>query len=145
MTHILIVGYGNTCRSPIAERLLGSKLPGRIVRSAGLNAVIGARADPSSQMVARAHGLDLRMHASEPVADWMCAHAQLIRVMDRGLACGLERCFAQARNKTFRLGDEGDFDVVDPYCQTGEMFQKAFDQIERGVEHWAPRIRRMRC
>lgn len=142
MKYILIVGYGNICRSPIAERLLANKFPDKTVWSAGLNAVARRRAMPMSQEVARAHGVNLGTHLSEPVTWERCDLAQLILVMDHGLAGDLERQFPPARGKVFRLGEIGAFDVIDPYCQTRAMFQMAFDQIQHGVADWIPSIRR---
>ena len=48
MKTILVLCIGNICRSPMAEALLLRALPGMTVRSAGLDAMIGEPADPTS-------------------------------------------------------------------------------------------------
>ena len=141
MNNILIVGLGNICRSPLAERLLAAELQGKhTIWSAGLDAAIGARADPMAQEVAAVNGLDLLPHVSKQLTAEMCNLAQLILVMDQSIAVNLGRQFPDMQTKVFRLGEIGNFDVVDPYCQKHAMFQRAFEQIQRGVRNWVLRI-----
>ncbi|EFT2876714.1 protein tyrosine phosphatase, partial [Escherichia coli] len=45
---ILIICTGNICRSPIAERILRSKITNRKIDSAGTGALVGFPADHSA-------------------------------------------------------------------------------------------------
>lgn len=58
----LTLCIGNICRNPLAQGLLASQLPFRTVWSAGLGALVGQPADPSSLQVAKVNGLDLGAH-----------------------------------------------------------------------------------
>lgn len=143
MRRILAVCTANICRSPIAEALLARALPGYEVQSAGLEALVGQPADPGSVAVASAAGLDLSPHRARQIATWMCQQNDLILVMEQGHRLALEERFPLARGKVFRLGHYRDFDVVDPYRQPAEVFEAAWAAIARGVDDWAPRIRRL--
>ena len=87
--------------------------------------------------------MDLTGHRARQLAGWMCQQADLILVMDQGHRLALEERFPLARGKVFRSGHYGDFDVADPYRQPLEAFEAARAAIARGVEDWAPRIRRL--
>ncbi|HDZ1742706.1 TPA: protein tyrosine phosphatase, partial [Klebsiella pneumoniae] len=43
---VLVVCTGNICRSPMGERILQSLLPEKIIKSAGVGALVGHPADP---------------------------------------------------------------------------------------------------
>lgn len=143
MRRILAVCTANICRSPIAEALLARALPGCEVQSAGLEALVGLPADPNAVEVAAADGVDLKPHRARQLAAWMCQANDLILVMDQGHRLALEERFPLARGKVFRLGHYGDFDVADPYRKPREAFEAARAAIARGVDDWAPRIRRL--
>jgi protein-tyrosine phosphatase len=54
--------YGNICRSPIGERYLQAVMPGKIINSAGTNALVDHAADASAVRIALEHGLSLEGH-----------------------------------------------------------------------------------
>ena len=143
MQSILTLCIGNICRSPLAEALLARELPAHRIWSAGLAAMVGWPADPSSLQIAQEQGLDLSRHRAQQVSSVMCQQADLILVMEHAHKKQLEQQFPLVRGKVFRLGQFGDFDIADPYRQPREAFDSAWGSIARGVADWAPRIRQL--
>jgi len=143
MNNILTVCVGNICRSPVAEALLRSRLPGRKVWSAGLHAVVGHGAEATARDIAALHGLDLSAHRAQQITGWMCKHADLVLVMEAGHQQELERNYPLARGKIHRLGEfgpKGPFDIADPYQQPRAAFEAAHAAIALGVAEWVRRI-----
>lgn len=143
MQRVLTLCIGNICRSPLAQALLARELPGHTVWSAGLGALVGQPADPLSQAVATAHGLDLSSHRAQQVTGWMCQQAELILVMEQRHKQQLEQQYPLVRGKVFRLGQFGQFDVDDPYRQPRDAFDTAYAAIAQGVADWTPRIQKL--
>lgn len=143
MNNILTVCVGNICRSPVAEAMLKDQLPGSNVWSAGLQAVVGHGAETIACEIASQQGLDLSAHRAQQVASWMCAHADLVLVMEASHQQELEKRYPTARGKIHRLGgfgQQGGFDIADPYRQPRAAFEAAHASIARGVDAWVRRI-----
>lgn len=140
---ILTLCVGNICRSPLAAALLMREFPQLLVRSAGLDALIGEPADPLARAVAAQHGLDLSGHRAQQVDAWLCLQSDLILVMEQSHKDWLEQFNPQLRGKTFRLGELGRFEVADPYRQSIQAFETAYEAIHRGVSDWSHRIRKL--
>lgn len=143
MKHILTLCIGNICRSPLAEALLARELPQHRVWSAGLSALIGQPADPSTLLIAQEHGMDLSQHRAQQATSIMCQQADMILVMEQSHKAMLEQQFPVVRGKVFRLGQFGGFDIADPYRQPREAFDTAYAAIARGLDDWLPRIRQL--
>ena len=143
MQHILTLCVGNICRSPLAQALLARELPQHKVRSAGLSAMVGFPADPEVLQIAKAQGLELQAHRAQQVTSIMCQQADLILVMEQEHKTQLEQLYPQVRGKVFRLGLYGKFDIADPYRQTSEAFETAYQGIAQGIADWLPRIKKL--
>ena len=143
MQHILTLCIGNICRSPLAHALLARELPQHKVRSAGLNAMVGYPADPEAISIAKEHGLDLHAHRAQQVTSIMCQQAELILVMEQEHKTQLEQLYPQVRGKVFRLGLYGQFEIADPYRQSREAFDTAYQGISQGIADWLPRIKKL--
>lgn len=140
MQHILTLCIGNICRSPLAEVMLAREFPDRTVWSAGLGALVGEPADPTSIALAKEQGLDLSAHRAQQVSSIMCQRADLILVMEQHHRAELERRYPLVRGKVFRLGAG---DIADPYRMHRSAFEAAYADIARGVADWAVRIRQL--
>lgn len=140
MQHILTLCIGNICRSPLAEVLLAREFPGQTVWSAGLSALVGEPADPTSIALAAEQGLDLRAHRAQQVSSQMCQRADLILVMEQHQRAELERRYPLVRGKVFCLGER---DIADPFRLPRAAFETAYADIARGVADWAVRIRQL--
>lgn len=143
MKHLLTVCIGNICRSPLAQVLLQRELPQLTVWSAGLSALVGSPADPTSVQIASENQLDLSPHRAQQISAFLCQQVDMILVMEQSHKAQLEQMFPQVRGKVFRIGQHGNFDVADPYRQPREAFDEAWVAIQQGVAHWAPRIRQL--
>ena len=144
MKRLLTVCIGNICRSPLAEVALRRALgDGWQVSSAGLQALVGVPADPTSQAIAREQGLDLSGHRAQQLTAWMTQQHDVILVMEDAHTRMLLQMAPTARGKVFRLGHVRGYDIADPYHQPREAFDTAWAGIAQGVDDWVPRLRRL--
>lgn len=140
---VVVVCYGNICRSPYAEASLRRRLSregvhGVEITSAGF---IGPDRPANNQgsALALAAGLDLSAHRSRLFTSADAEGADLILVMTREQRDRLLREFGVAEHQIELLGD---FDVSDPpnreipdpYGRPDEEFRRVFGQIERSIE-----------
>jgi protein-tyrosine phosphatase len=140
---VLTVCVGNICRSPAAEALIGHRLDGLSVASAGLGAVVGEPVDPLMRSLLAEQGVDATRHRARSLTAWMVQASDLILVMESGHKQSIESQYPLARGRVFRLGHYGNIDVPDPYRQSEAIFRSVFALIEEGVDQWADRIRRI--
>jgi protein-tyrosine phosphatase len=140
MSGVLMVCTANVCRSPVAQLLLASRMPGVAVASAGLYASDGRGADALAVQLMGKRGLDLSAHAATALADRHVHDAELILTMTREQRDALLDAWPHAQGKVYRLGDAGGFDVVDPYRRDPFIFELAIAQIEQGLTDWQPAI-----
>ncbi|OXI18967.1 low molecular weight protein-tyrosine-phosphatase [Burkholderia sp. AU15512] len=138
---LLVVCVGNVCRSPMAQALLGARLPGVDVRSAGIGALDGQPADPLAIDLMRERGLDLAPHRARQVSSRHITRADLILTMDLEQKRWLERRHPFLCGRVFRLGAAAHgFDIPDPYLGPRASFEHSLRLIERGVDAWCARI-----
>ena len=145
MKRVLTLCIGNICRSPLAEVALKRALPaeGWQVWSAGLQAMVGLPADPTSRAIAQEQGLDLSTHRAQQFTAFMAQQADVILVMEDLHTRLLLQAAPTARGKVFRLGHLGGYDIADPYRRPREAFDTAWAGIAQGVQDWAPRLLRL--
>jgi protein-tyrosine-phosphatase len=81
---VLVVCTGNSCRSPMAQRMLAGMLEGTpaFVYSAGTDAPVGSPATVQAVVVMREAGLDLTRHRAQQLVPAMVEAADLVLVMD---------------------------------------------------------------
>lgn len=132
---ILVVCYGNICRSPTAEALLRRALQRHgldrrfLVRSAGVGAQPGTPAARGAVEAARAQRLDLTAHRARRLTAEMAREADVVIALDEVVE---EEISILA----------GDVDVVlwavdDPYGGSEADYQQAFAAVETYVEAYA--------
>ncbi|WP_175866934.1 low molecular weight protein-tyrosine-phosphatase [Burkholderia contaminans] len=138
---LLVVCVGNVCRSPMAQALLGARLPEVDVQSAGIGALDGHPADPHAIDLMRERGLDLAPHRARQVSSRQVVRADLILTMDLEQKRWLERRHPFLCGRVFRLGGAArGFDIPDPYLGPRASFEQSLRLIERGVDAWCARI-----
>jgi protein-tyrosine phosphatase len=137
---VLFVCIGNICRSPMAEGLFKQALPDKAVFSAGLGAMVGDPADPLSIQLMSERGIDIRGHRARTLEGWMISETDLIVTMDQTQKCFIEQRYPTTKGRVVRIGEEGNYDVPDPYLQGMPAFRRAFDLIVRGVDCLAEQI-----
>jgi protein-tyrosine phosphatase len=137
---VLFVCIGNICRSPIAEGLFKQALPEKAVFSAGLSAMVGDPADPLSIQLMLEQGIDIREHRARNLAGWMISETDLIVTMDQDQKRFIEQRYPGSKGKVVRIGEDGRYDIPDPYRQGLPVFRHAFNLIAQGVDQLAERI-----
>lgn len=118
-------------------------LPHMQVQSAGLSALIGMPADEIATRLMCARGLDISSHRAQQISQQMCAHADLVLVMDGEQRQRLEEIYPHTRGRVFKMGEHSKRDIPDPYRQPEEVFRDALSLIDEGVREWLHRIQRL--
>ena len=133
-TRILVVCYGNICRSPMAEALLkrdfrAANMDKRfIVRSAGVGAQPGNPVAPRTEAVARAHGIDLRGHRARRLTADMAREAEVVIALDEIVE---EEIAILAGDIPILL-----WPIDDPYGGPDEGYVQAWVEIEKHVKRY---------
>jgi protein-tyrosine phosphatase len=132
---ILVVCYGNVCRSPYLQAVLQRALPKVEVSSAGF---VGAdRAVPDASLTISAkRGLDLSRFRSRPLVPAVVTAADLIIVMDARQAEEIVARFPINRARVVIAGDldpkfEQTRAIRDPWKQPSDVFEASFDRLDR--------------
>lgn len=141
---VLFVCSGNTCRSPLAERLLARAARergrgGMEVRSAGTFAGRGAPASSGASIVAQRSGLDLSGHRSTPLGPDLVEWADLVVAMTVAHRRVVEEIGGAGRVllATELLPEEHPEhgrDVADPVGGGVEGYEEVRDLLEQVVE-----------
>lgn len=132
---IMVVCYGNICRSPYLEALLRRALPDIAVTSAGF---IGAgRPVPAhSATLAAREGLDLSEHRSQLLPRDVLASTDLVIVMSARQARSLRAGFGVPAQRIVVAGDldpvRGERrEIRDPWNQSIDVFAASFERLAR--------------
>lgn len=142
---ILVVCVGNICRSPTGERVLQQLLPEKQIASAGIAAeksgLIGKPADAMATELALENGVSLEGHQAQQLNSALCAQYDLILVMEKGHMEALTSIAPEARGKTMLFGQWlGQQDIPDPYRQSREAFEHAYQLIKKSADAWAKKL-----
>lgn len=141
---VLFVCSGNTCRSPLAERLTLRAAAGRgfdemEVRSAGTFAGRGAPASSGAVLAARRRDLDLSGHRSTPLGPDLVEWADLVVAMTRAHRRAAADVGADAAvmlmTEFLPAGHpEHGRDVGDPAGGGVDRYEALIDLLEEAVE-----------
>ncbi|MFM0061765.1 low molecular weight protein-tyrosine-phosphatase [Paraburkholderia aspalathi] len=142
--NILVICEGNICRSPMAKGFLAKELPQARISSAGLNALVGSKADPTAVALMAERGIDISDHIATSLGLRDINRSNLVLVMERSQVKRVEMAYPFAKGKVYRLGDAHNFDIADPYQRGRSAFEGALAQIERGVAAWVNALSRLK-
>ncbi|WP_117147135.1 protein tyrosine phosphatase, partial [Klebsiella pneumoniae] len=132
----------NICRSPMGERILQSLLPEKIIKSAGVGALVGHPADPLAIQVSNEKGINLEGHSGTQFTSAMSIEYDLILVMDKNHIEQVSKIAPHARGKTMLIGRWiGNKEIPDPYKQSKEAFEFVYQLIDEACHSWAQRLR----
>lgn len=138
---ILVVCVGNICRSPSGEYLLKHHLPNKHIASAGVGALVGKPADKTAAEVAFEHGISLDGHVAQQLSSELCKDYDLILVMEKGHIEAVTSIAPEARGKTMLFGQwVGQKDIPDPYRQSREAFDFAYELLDESAKAWAKKL-----
>jgi protein-tyrosine phosphatase len=137
---VLVVCIGNICRSPMGEAWLAAALPKIQVSSAGLGALVGHGADPTSCKIMHEQNIDLSNHRARSINEAQARDSDLILVMETSHKERIEQQYPFTRGKVFRLAESIKQDIPDPYRESEAVFRDAAALIKTGCEAWVKRI-----
>jgi protein-tyrosine phosphatase len=132
---ILVVCYGNVCRSPYLQAVLQRALPDLEVMSAGFYGS-DRPVPPASLTLSVKRGLDLSRFRSRPLSQSMVSSAELVVVMDSNQATQMSRMFRVSPARIVIAGDldprfEASRAIVDPWNQSDDVFEASFNRLDR--------------
>lgn len=132
---LLVLCFGNICRSPFAAALLARRLaavrPDIAVAQAGFLAREGRPSPPTAVEQAAALDVDLSAHASRYASDAELAAADAILMFDGNNIAELARRGLGAGQRVALLGDFLDppQEIEDPYGAPAEVFRDVYGRI----------------
>lgn len=137
---IIVVCYGNVCRSPYLEVRLRRELPAANLRHVHVSSAgfVGpGRPSPElARECARARGLDLDLHRSRLLSADLMALVDLVIVMDAFQLHQVRRAYPRS---SARLLVAGDLDpmpgvpraIPDPWGKALPAFEASYDRLDR--------------
>ncbi len=138
MKRVLVVCLGNICRSPIGEELIREHAQLRgvdvTVDSAGtMGWHAGKAPDPRSQLVMRAHGLDISMQQSRPLTASDFYNFDIILCMDHQNLMDAHTIAPGPAQLSLFVADK---DVPDPYYGGDDGFEKVHAMLNAAAGDW---------
>ncbi|MGN7789967.1 arsenate reductase/protein-tyrosine-phosphatase family protein [Enterobacter sp. 22452] len=138
---ILVVCTGNICRSPIGERLLRQRVPGKRITSAGIFGLEGSPADVGAREVAWRHGISLEGHRARRLTPQLMRESDLILVMEPAHLRFISSMAPEIRGKSLLFGQWLEpQDIPDPYRKSHEAFDYVFGLLGKASQEWAHRL-----
>jgi protein-tyrosine-phosphatase len=138
---VAFICYGNICRSPFAAEYARQLWSDAIrVSSAGVGVdggTQGRRSPPAALEVGREHGVELAVHAAQPLSDSLVAASDVLLVFDRENLRDVLQRFPAARDKTYWVGalrPAGPLFISDPFGQSADRFRQVYAEIVAAVE-----------
>jgi protein-tyrosine phosphatase len=138
---LLVLCYGNICRSPYAAAVLARGLNDRGMRltvEQGGFFGPGRPAATTARAVAANRGTDLRGHRSRLITTELASGNCLVVVMEQWQAGRAVREFGASVERTLVLGDLdpqpiSERSISDPYGKEAEAFEQTYDRIDRCI------------
>lgn len=138
---LLILCYGNICRSPFTEVMAQRQFPHVHVSSAGFHPTTGRASPPHLQLCANSMGIDLSGHRSRSISREEVESADAILLMDSTNFADFRRRFPHHTEKVLFLGMflSPAQEIRDPYGASVEQTVRILNQIAQAIQnlgHW---------
>ena len=134
---VLFLCYGNICRSPFAEMLATSRLPGVEVESTGFHPKSGRSSPPHLVVAAREFGVDLAQWRSQVLTPEHVDRAELILAMDLENLGRFKQQFPHALARTTLLGlfsPSNRLEIPDPYNLNYEQTRQVLQELSKAID-----------
>lgn len=131
---MLFVCTGNTCRSPMAEMLLKSKLKKEKIKwwdvsSCGIHAEVGGTISPNSKTALEEIGIKVDKFAPRQLTQKIINASTIVICMTQSQKQLLEGC-----GNVFCIRDVCNYDVPDPYGRDIEAYRLTRDALSRACD-----------
>jgi protein-tyrosine-phosphatase/predicted ATP-grasp superfamily ATP-dependent carboligase len=139
-TTVLVMCYGNICRSPFAASLLSSLDGGKTVRSAGTYPKSARKSPRDAVEAAIAFGVDLTNHSSCVATPEELRSVDLILIFDRRNWLAVRSMCPEIMEKVAYLGaaDPKDpLEIIDPFGSGIEEFHSCYRRVQHFVQELA--------
>lgn len=141
---VLVVCIGNICRSPLGERALSARVPGLMVKSAGLGALVGHAADSAAAAAGAEFGVSVDGHAAQQWSAEMARQFDLILVMEPEHRATITRSHPELSGKTFLFSHWSDGKPIeDPYRRSDAFHKAVAKKIIQAADGWAEKLKGM--
>ena len=130
---VIFVCVGNTCRSPMAATIMSTFLQGTdiLVQSRGMVVLFPEPYNPKAVAVASKHGMIMVSDSTKQIENEDFDNNTLVLVMNSNMKKKLYDKYDRAIN-VYTLSEyagEGDIEVLDPYGNGMEEYNKCFEQL----------------
>ena len=148
---IVLLCYGNICRSPLAAALAEQQLSGVAIDSAGFHDQTGRGCPQKILRIGNSFGIDLSNHRSARVTFDQLANADLVIAMDLENLDRLRKEFPEIADRTTLLGLFGTPEtlaIADPYLADESATIRICEQVRVGVEglaSWVAKTKLAAC
>jgi len=114
--------------------------PQKQITSAGVAALVGHQADTTACEVSMSHHLSLENHTARQLTRELCAQHDLILVMEQKHIEAVTRIAPEARGKTMLYGHWIKREIPDPYRQSREAFEFAYQLLSEATTEWQKKL-----
>jgi protein-tyrosine-phosphatase len=135
---VLLVCYGNICRSPMAEGFLNKMLLDKTdevkVISAGLNAYGGSPTREAIEVM-KTEDIDISGYRSKQLTKELIETSDLILTMKKEYKDSILSRYPEFKHKVFTLkefaGETEDLDIADPYSEGMKAYEACAKEIKQ--------------
>jgi protein-tyrosine-phosphatase len=132
-TTVLMMCYGNICRSPFAGMLLSRSAESKVVTSAGTYLKAGRKSPTEAEVAAAAFGIDLKNHCSRVATEDELRMSDMMIVFDRKNWLAIRSMCPEVMQRVAYLGaaDPNEpLEVRDPFGQGVEEFHRCYGRVQ---------------